>query len=823
MRRLTSFFLSFVIMALVVTGAWAMDYPPGIFLNNVPGPIAVEEGKIPSIPIFLLLGPYTNREVEFFVWREWRGEAPGIMATKEYLDANLRWQPFEDAGSITALTKAALPPYVQLNWQSNIFLLPFDWQTNPPPDGLSYMLYICLDARVDGQPPTEDEFSTNPPQAVCAFSEVVFVPSVTSVCEPTSVRIEGVESGINTRFFAGFPVFYLYPLVSDCGAPSCRVISKPAFVTVSFENNNLRVDFSKSLTPGTYQGDIQISCEISNGEQNFTIPVRATVDPVPGECAGTLFLRDSTGQEYLSGATIYLSSRKTFQVMCRQKVFIVEGESVVPAYAFSWDEPCLTAENLNGSLVLTPLGDEGCTAHFDVGAGEARVSYVVKRTEPTTCSPQVTPTSLPFTGSGTKTVYVKDSCGNPLSYRVVKVSKSWILDPKVGATGTGNLSVRVSSTDLPAGTYRGDIVIELEGGDQVTINVILEVANTSTSTPASLTVWPPEVDVSLEAGTRTTEVISATCSGRVPTSCSASKASGGDWLSVSGCDGAKITVTLDTTGLTSGQTYTGAVSINTSCGSKTVPVTLKVSGVCEATSMRVLPATVSVSAQVGSSPAAKTISVTDNCGRPLAFDVGEITYTPSTATGWLDPSGTEGKLTLNFSTDFLDEGTYKATIPVSTELGEATITVELAISDTPEVQIEAIRLANRELYTGTFTGGQAKLFYFTAGATTIPLSVSVQAPSSYSTSYLNMLLVNAGPDCSADPPTVAQIQDLISQYESGAIASSGSSGSIYWNLGGNLVKRIQVYNIDPTCWYLLVYNSSSTTYNNATVGFTAPR
>jgi len=808
MRRLTSLFLSFVVMALVVAGAWAQDYPPGIFLNNVPGPIAVEEGKIPSVPIFLLLGPYANREVEFFVWREWQGEAPTIAVTKEYLDANLRWQPFEDVGSITALTKAVLPPYVHLNWQSDIFLSPFDWEMSPPPDGLSYTLYVCLDARVDEQPPTEDEFSTTPPQAVCASSEVVFVPSVASVCEPTSVKIEGAESGINTRFFAGFPVFYFYPVVSDCGVPSCRVVSKPAFVTVSFEENNLRVDFSKSLTPGTYQGDIQISCEISNGE-HLTIPVRATVDPVPGECAGTLFLRDSTGQEYLSGATIYLSSKRSFQVMCRQRVLVVESETVVSAYAFSWDEPCLTAENVNGSLVLTPLGDEGCTAHFNVGAGEARASYTVKCTESTdSCSPVVTPTSLSFSGSGTGTVYVKDSCDNPLSYRVVSVSQPWITTPRPGTTGTGTMIVSVNASDLAPGTYRGEIVIQPEGGAETTIVVALSVAP-STST---LAVWPPEVDVTLEAGTRTTKVITATCSGRVPTSCSASKASGGDWLSVSGCDGAQITVALDATGLTPGETYTGSLSISTSCGSKTVPVTLTVSGICEAISMRVLPATVSVSTQVGSSPAAKTISVTDNCGRPLAFDVGEITYTPSTATGWLDPLGSEGKLTLNFSTDSLDEGTYKATIPVITDVGKATITVELTVGDLSASTSPAIPL-NGEAYYTTFAPGEAKLFKFETKA---PLSATVIALSEDSKAYLNMLLVNAG-TCNEDPPTVAQIQDLINQYGKDA---KGSSGSMYWYFGGNLSKILYVFEEIPySCWYLLIYNSSNDTYQNVRVSY----
>ncbi len=823
MRRIFLLF-SLLILALVATKALALDYPPGIFLNDIPGSIEVREGQTPAVPIFLLMGPYVDQEVEFFVWREWQGEAP-VENPKEYLDADLHWQPFEDPGTMTPVTKAALPPYVHLNWTSALFLFPFDWQTNPPPDGLSYELYVCLDAKVDGHPPTEDEFSSSPPQAVCNQIPVVFVAS-SSVerCEPSSVQIQGVESGINARFYAGFPVFYLYPVVSDCGEVSCQVEAKPPFVSVSFEDHNLRVDFSSDLSPGSYQGEIKVSCALASGEKTFNIPVKATVDPVPGSCAGTLFLKDSSGQEYLSGATIYLSSRKTFQVMCRQKVFIVEGESQITAYAFSWDEPCLTAENVNGSLVLTPLGDEGCTAHFSVGAGEARANYTVKRTEGSSvenCSPTVTPTSLSFTGSGTKTIYVKDTCGNLLPYRVVRVSQPWITAPRVGTTGTGTLSVTVSASGLAAGTYRGEIVVEPEGGAQVSIGVTLSVA----ATTSTLVVWPPEVSVSLEAGASATEEITATCSGKVPSSCTATKASGGDWLKVSGCSGAQVSLTLDATGLTSGQTYSGAVTINTSCGSKTVPVTLTVSGVCEASSVKVSQATVLVSTQVGSSPSAKTVSVTDNCGRALAFEVSNVTYNPSSATGWLDPSGSEGTLTLSFSTSSLSVGTYSATITLSTQFGEATVTVELTVSDTPEPVTTAIALPGYpDLYTGTFNGGEAKLFYFTAGASsTIPLSVSAQVPSSYGFGYLNMLLVNAGPDCSATPPTLAQIQDLISQYEAGQIPSTGSSGSIWWNLGGNLVKRIQIYqDLSPTCWYLLVYNSSSTSYSNATVAYSAP-
>ena len=808
-------------LALWVEQVRAVEYPPGIFLNDVPGAIEIRQGQTPVVPIFLLMGPYTNQEVEFFVWREWQGEGPVV--GKEYLDADLVWHSFEDAGAMTPVAKAALGPYLHLTWASNVFLAPFDWEVNPPPNGLSYNLYVCLDARVDGHPPSEEEFASDPPQAVCTSSTVVFLSGGEETCEPSSVEIQGAQDGVNTRFFAGFAPFYLFPVVSDCGVPSCRVVSRPSFVEASFEEANLRISFSQSLSPGSYQGELRVACEVAGGEREFRIPVQATVDPVPGNCAGTLLLKDTLGQEYQSGATIYLTTTKTFQVVCRQKVLIIEGETVLPAYAFSWDAPCLEARNVNGNLVLTPTGQEGCEAHFAVGAGEARASYTVRRLEDTrACSPMVTPTSLTFTGSGSKTVTVKDSCGNALSYRVSRVSASWITSPRVGATGSGTLTVTVSTTGLSAGTYQGQIEVIPADGDPVTISVSLTV----TATVSTLTVWPPEVDVSLEAGTRTTETITVTCSGRVPASCTATKGTGGDWLQVAGCDGSLVSVTLDATGLTSGQTYTGSVNVSTSCGSKTVPVTLTVSGVCEPSTVKLSTTTVLVSTQVGSSPAAQTVSVTDNCGQALSFDVTGVTYSPSSVTGWLSYTASEGSLSLSFDTASLEVGTYQATISLSTTLGEATVTVELTVTDTPTVTVSAILLPGYpDLYSGTFNGGEAKLFYFTAPASSsLPLSVNVQVPSSYSVGYLNMLLVNAGPDCSAaSPPTVAQIEDLISQYEAGLIPSSGSSGNTYWYLGGNLTKRISIYqDISSTCWYLLVYNSSSTTYNYATVSYTSP-
>jgi len=814
------FLLGFVFLLVLLLGqrVIAFEYPPGIFVNDFPGPITVKEGEIPRIPIFLLTGPYAGQKVEFFIWREGQN-----LPDKEYLNSQLQWEPFEGNYPPSPTVEAELPSYVFVNWTDKLFLYPYNWENNLPPEDFSYTLYICLDAKVDGNPPTKDEFSSNPPQAVCAHADVVFTPEKEQVCEPSEIKIEGLDDGLDLTFFAGFAPHFIYLIKTNCGEPRCSLKEVPAFLKASFEENNLLLDFRSDLSPGSYNGNLVLACQVE-GEKTFSFPIKVQVEPVPGSCSGEVYLKDETGKKYFNNATISLSGPKTFEVVCQQRLLVVDTESTLTAYAFSWDNPCLTAENRNGSLVLIPIEDEGCQTPFYLGVGDKRLSYHVTvegssfyRQE---CVPTLEPSQLAFFGTGTKTVMVKDSCNNSLAYRITKVSQSWIKEPKVGSSGKGELKIYVSTEGLSGGTYWGEVDLVLEDGTPLKLPISLQVP--SVRTTSELTLWPTEIIESLEVGANKQVELTATCSGTIPSSCSVTKISGGSWLSVSGCEGAIVTVNLNAQGLTAGQTYQGELEVKTSCGVKNVPVKLTISGVCESSTPKVYPSKILVSSLVGSNPASQTVSVTDNCGKALSFKVSGVDYS-SDEGGWLSYTTSEGKLTLSFNTSSLTVGNYQAFLTLSTDLGEVQVEVDLTVSEQPNPSLEeATFLPKSQVYRGTFASQEAKLFYFTAGATSLPLSVSVQAPSFYSFAYLNMILLNAGPDCSAAPPTVEQIKELISQYESGNLPSRGEAGNIYWNLGGGLTKIISVYNTPETCWYLLIYNSSSQSYSNVTVGYSAP-
>jgi len=160
------------------------------------------------------------------------------------------------------------------------------------------------------------------------------------------------------------------------------------------------------------------------------------------------------------------------------------------------------------------------------------------------------------------------------------------------------------------------------------------------------------------------------------------------WLSVD-LSGGKLILGLDAgvTGLQSGSTYTGAVTLTAGEISDTMSVILHIPGQCDPTSASVVsPASKSLtfSAYVeGPSPSAQTIHIEDNCGDAVSATVVSkpdfITLTPTTtsSTGVFSVSCVESKLD--------EEGSYSGNIIF--EDGEYdprhSVSVNLEVTDTP--------------------------------------------------------------------------------------------------------------------------------------------
>lgn len=816
----------------------ALDYPPGIFLNDLPGPIEIRPGEEPRIPLFLLLGPFANQEVEFFVWREWQGDTQGLVESQEeYLDQNLTWQPLGEYSALKPFVVAQLPKYLRFDWRSNLFLAPFDWSNHQPPEGLSYRLNICFDTRVDGVPPTPEDLSSQPPRAVCGQTSVTFTQS--NACQISSINMEG-PSPISATVFTALKPHYKFSFRDNCQNPpsSCQVES-PSYIVASYNNGSLDITFS-NISVGEYNDNLIIKCISGSYNQEFKVPINIKVFETPGVCDGQIVLVDNNGQRFASGSTINLSVPQSFQVKCAQKVLTQETDIALLNYAYLVDNPCLQIQNNNGQLVIN-TDQEECSGVLKVAAGNSSASFslqVNKGQGPIlqqNCIPQVYPTNLSFRGSGAQEVSVKDSCGQMLAYTVTSVEGAWINYPSVGISGNGSLTVRVNDHGLRSGTYRGKVVLSLQNGSSILINVTLNTNNiNNTPSRATLELWPTEIDLSLNSGETQEKTLYATCSGDIPSRCSISKKSGGSWLKVVGCEGAEATIKVDATGLSTGQTYKGSVLISTSCGSKTVPVNLEIQGACEADHVIVSKPSVTVSVQQGLTAKSQSVSVKDNCGEALTF---EASIAPTSAQEWLQVSKKKGVLTLRFSSSNLDLGTYRATVTINTSLGAIDLPVKLTITEkpttntppsknntTPSNPTGTIALQNGSKKKLNFEAGEVKVFSFYASASSqIPLSVVVGVPSSYSFGYTQMLLVNAGPSCDAPPPTAEQIQSLLNRFYNREIRSRGHEGNTYWYLGGGLVKNLLVReDIEKSCWYLLIYNSHEKSYRNVTVAFSSP-
>jgi hypothetical protein len=195
------------------------------------------------------------------------------------------------------------------------------------------------------------------------------------------------------------------------------------------------------------------------------------------------------------------------------------------------------------------------------------------------------------------------------------------------------------------------------------------VFKSGTVSPPALSVTPSSLAFSATAGgsSPAAKTLSVTNAGGGTMNWTASESA--SWLSVSpasGTNGGTITATPSITGLAAG-TYTTDVTVTaTGAGGspKTIPVTLTVDPATPPT-LTVTPSSLSFTAtQGGSSPAAKTLSVSNTGG-------GSMDWTASETASWLSvspASGTNaGTITVTPSITGLAAGTYTTDVTVTAD------------------------------------------------------------------------------------------------------------------------------------------------------------
>jgi hypothetical protein len=294
----------------------------------------------------------------------------------------------------------------------------------------------------------------------------------------------------------------------------------------------------------------------------------------------------------------------------------------------------------------------------------------------------VSPVSLSFVGveggvaPAAKSVSVSNAGGGSMVWSVSE-SVGWLSVSPAGGTNAGTVMVTPSIAGLSAGTYTTDVTV-VGAGSSRTVAVTLTVD----PPPPVLSVSPASLAFGGMAGGADPAARALSVSNLGGGTMSWSASENGAWLSVS-TSGETVTVTPAIAGLAAG-TYTAQVTVTApgATGSPmTIPVTLTLDPPPTPPVLSASPAALAFSGtEGGSSPAAKTISVSNSGG-------GTLEWAASEDAAWLavsPASGSQnGTVTVTASIGGLSAGTYTADVTITGAGSSRTIAVTLTVEPPP--------------------------------------------------------------------------------------------------------------------------------------------
>ena len=289
----------------------------------------------------------------------------------------------------------------------------------------------------------------------------------------------------------------------------------------------------------------------------------------------------------------------------------------------------------------------------------------------------VTPTSLAFSYRQGGTLPASQSL-SVTSSRTRKFTDatsgaSWLSVSRSSGTTPSSIGVSVRPGTLAVGTYTASVKISSSVGS-VTVPVTL----TITAAP-KLVVSPTSISFSFQQGGTAppSQTLSVTSSTSSAISFTDSKSTA-SWLSLSRTSGttpSSIGVSVNPGSLAAG-TYNASITVSSSGGSVTVPVTLTVRAATAA--LGVTPTSLAFGYQQGGTvPSSQSLSITSS-GSAINF-----TDSKSTAS-WLTLSRTSGttpsSIGVSVTPGSLAAGSYTASITISSSAGSATVPVTLTVT-----------------------------------------------------------------------------------------------------------------------------------------------
>lgn len=494
-------------------------------------------------------------------------------------------------------------------------------------------------------------------------------------------------------------------------------------------------------TGTTLTGDVHVHSATAAVE-DFDIPVNVTlVTPVITANPGSLlpFVYTINGTTPTAETTLVTTNPSGLTV------------TATPSSTGNWLSSSLVGGVLTVSVNPTGLAASGTPYAGSVTLstpGAANVIIPVSLTvNPSSISPS--PTSI----SATYTL----SAPNPPNQTITLVTIPTGLAVSASASSTGNwLSASVTGSSVtvgfnPSGTglaantnpYTGTITLTAANGVTASVPVSLLVsAATITSSPAILAFSsqlgapaPPSQSLAITTNP-TGSLVAAHTSVTTP--------AGGTWLSASvtqqnGLNPTTVTVTVSPTGLASGTTYQGSVTLSaTGASNIVIPVSYTVSN----SGVTATPSTLSFTGTLGfPQPAAQTVNAVTN---PSGLT---ITATPATNSGgiWLFASVNGGVVTVTANTTGLAANTYTGSVTLnavgSNPANPLVIPVTFTVLPTPVIIVgPPTSISATATVNGPAPGQQQILITVTNAASPLSVSTSYVSPAVPSVNWLSSTL-----------------------------------------------------------------------------------
>ena len=399
-----------------------------------------------------------------------------------------------------------------------------------------------------------------------------------------------------------------------------------------------------------------------------------------------------------------------------QGVFAIKGTPTVAGtsnFTVTATEPCGTNASASFSLTVTATAPAGP----NLGAAPAALTFNVQTGS--TTSPANQPINI-------------TSSGAALNFTAVGSTSSggnWLTVSAANGTTPATLNIGVSNfSSLAPGTYNGSIVIASAqaANSPLTIAVTLIVGGTISlnASPASFT-----FNYTIGANTPSGQTLNITSSGAsIGFTTAASTSSGGNWITVSAANGttpAALTIGVANLSNLAPGTYNGSVVITSPQALNspvTIPVTLNVGAI---TTVNLSPQSLTFNFTIGSKsvPGPQTIQVTSN-GSVAHLGISSNTFI---APNWLSVTpqigDTPATLTVSVTTGGLAAGMYSGLVLISVQgSSPSTQTVPVTLNILPPPTATANPLT---LSFNVTAGSQAPAPQTVAVTSSVPLGINV--------------------------------------------------------------------------------------------------